>query len=301
MARKAKPATARPASSSRPRRKTIPLDRQACRQAAASLVCKSFGRVFERLNAERREQERHLAQTWRVALQEATQEYQQETGDAPPASVEEIMIAARLAGWTAAEATAGDYTLADVHRMAVAQKLLMERQNAQATKTGPLPRRPKGTAKTSGRGGHNKKPILAWIVQISEAVASREGIESTAAFQRIERLGDTALAGLIEDELGEPCTAKAIQRWRKRKTTSGSSPHSSVADVPPPADHDHDHDHDRDKNAQRQDAQTVLRTCTRIDGLTFQAEEPSQKTRRRHLREQADAILERAGCPIPLN
>lgn len=71
-----------------------------------------------------------IAEWWREELAKAQAEYLADTGEAMPANAEEMKSAARLAGFTAGEAVAGAYTLADVHAMAIATLKVEQRQAA---------------------------------------------------------------------------------------------------------------------------------------------------------------------------
>ncbi len=71
-----------------------------------------------------------IAQWWKDELAAAQAEYRADTGEAMPMSAVEMKSAARLAGFTAGEAVAGDYSLADIHEMAIATRSVEQRQAA---------------------------------------------------------------------------------------------------------------------------------------------------------------------------
>jgi len=241
------------------------------------------------------------------AIEEDKAEYLAATGQVLPTTLDEmdeIIIQARVAGFTAAESEAGEYTLAAIHRQAIAAKRLRDLQQTaeiyeEQNHTGEsadTPRRKSGKKKSRGRGGHNKAPITGWITTIAQSWHERDGRNPVDAVIDIKSLGDTPLADLIFEELGEPVSAKTISRWRKKQAES-TAPPASENDVASVDDPD---ETDAENRARRDDAMRSLRRCTRIDGRTSQAEEPSQSRSRRHLREQANKILEDAGCPMPL-
>jgi hypothetical protein len=74
---------------------------------------------------------RHLEREFRVLFEAEKAEYLADTGQAMPTTIDEMKVAARLAGFTAGEAEAGDYTLAAIHRQAVATKQIDERHRQQ--------------------------------------------------------------------------------------------------------------------------------------------------------------------------
>lgn len=241
------------------------------------------------------------------AIEEDQAEYSTATGQVLPNTLDdmdEIIIQARMAGFTAAEAEAGEYTLAAIHRQAVAAKRLRDLQHPagiheEQNQTGEVaeaPRRESGKKKSRGRGGHNKKPITGWITTIAESWQERDGKNPVDTVIDIRSLGDTPLRDLIFEELGKRVSARTISRWRQKQAESLAPPSAKNGG----GSMDDTDGTDAESRARRDDATRSLRTCTRIDGRTSQAEEPSQSRSRRHLREQADKILEDAGCPMPL-
>lgn len=97
---------------------------EAVRERSALMLCGFITPMARIIN----ERYRLLEAEWKAALVEAEADYQSETGERMPRTSEEMVVAARLAGWTAAEAEGGEYNLDQIHRQLIAGKRLDQRQ-----------------------------------------------------------------------------------------------------------------------------------------------------------------------------
>lgn len=65
---------------------------------------------------------RQLASEFAAVFQGMKADYLAETGRPMPTTIDEMIVEARVAGWSAAEAEAGEYTLAAIQRQSIAKR-----------------------------------------------------------------------------------------------------------------------------------------------------------------------------------
>lgn len=156
-----------------------------------------------------------------TAIEEDQAEYLAATGQVLPTTLDdmdEIIIQARVVGFTAAESEAGEYTLAAIHRQAIAAKILRDQRVEDDASSRPA--MPSPTAKTAG----DPKPstgeehsVDGLLLKARKKLATKKfSGNATRADEELRILGWTALADAIAELTGESICEKTLYRHRNK-------------------------------------------------------------------------------------
>lgn len=271
----------KPARRSRPHRQPpsapppAPVDPAEQRRAAYAQVAKSF--------------EAELA----AAVAEMKAEWLQATGQEMPTKLDEMPVAARMAGWSAAEAEAGDYTLAQVHRQLQAQQALDDRNRkgiaAEVVKAmaaaEPVDEEPTHSTKSK------REELDGYYIGLVRRRAEQQGQEENVVVAEIDSISAQDFADVLFEEFSFRVCARTVKRWRKARAKA----ERKARTMPSPEPADDDHEEPREV-IDRDPRQCGLSSRSRIDGITWRAkptpEEQDREAVYRQLEEEASRLLE---------
>lgn len=152
-----------------------------------------------------------------AALREEQSEWQATTGRPMPMNLDEMVIEARVAGFTAAEAEAGDFKFEAIKRQATAEKILRAQRLDDEARTRPA--MPVATAKTTDKpkaSAGAEYDVDAMLIETINKTAKRDCENNKEkADEMLSQLGWTALAEAITEATARPINERTLRRHAK--------------------------------------------------------------------------------------